>query len=379
MLDGRERFDLEDRIEKRFNLLQNLQEENMYNTFNPKTDDHDTMKNIISSKHSEDVKRILLNKMYNVTVESIEEYQKALNWIDTVLSIPTEIKSSNLNIKQSIINLDHKLRQHLHGMDKVIKQILQAVCTILSDPKSEGYILTLVGPPGVGKTTISSLIAEAIGMGFGQISCGSIADQATIVGHGSTYIGSKPGVFTQCLINNRQLDNVILLDEMDKMPDSKILPMMLHVLDRSQNNRFKDAFCPEIDVDLSKNLYIVAVNSLDCFDEALKDRLKIVQIDGYDIEEKVDIVVKHTIPRLIAKTSINVQIDPKIIRQCINVISPSLSGVRDLERFFGDIYEKLLLIKHMGAKLFDLPGSFDVNKIQMIDMALIKKLSNIKI
>jgi ATP-dependent Lon protease len=336
------------------------------------------MKNIISSKHSEDVKRILLNKMYNVTVESIEEYQKALNWIDTVLSIPTEIKSSNLNIKQSIINLDHKLRQHLHGMDKVIKQILQAVCTILSDPKSEGYILTLVGPPGVGKTTISSLIAEAIGMGFGQISCGSIADQATIVGHGSTYIGSKPGVFTQCLINNGQLDNVILLDEMDKMPDSKILPMLLHVLDRSQNNRFKDAFCPEIDVDLSKNLYIVAVNSLDCFDEALKDRLKIVQIDGYDIEEKVDIVVKHTIPRLITKTSINIQIDPKIIRQCINVISPSLSGVRDLERFFGDIYEKLLLIKHMGAKLFDLPGSFDINKIQMIDMVLIKKLSNIK-
>jgi ATP-dependent Lon protease len=351
----------------------------MYHAFNPKTDDHDTMKNIISSKHSEDVKRILLNKMYNVTVESIEEYQKALNWIDTVLSIPTEIKSSNLNIKQSIINLDHKLRDHLHGMDKVIKQILQAVCTILSDPMNEGYILTLVGPPGVGKTTISSLIAEAIGMGFGQISCGSIADQATIVGHGSTYIGSKPGVFTQCLINNGQLDNVILLDEMDKMPDSKILPMLLHVLDRSQNNRFKDAFCPEIDVDLSKNLYIVAVNSLDCFDEALKDRLKIVQIDGYDIEEKVDIVVKHTIPRLIAKTSINVQIDPKIIRQCINVISPSLSGVRDLERFFGDIYEKLLLIKHMGAKLFDLPGSFDVNKIQMIDMVLIKKLSNIKI
>jgi hypothetical protein len=375
LLDGQERFNLEDKIEKRYGLLKNLQEADMYENFNTGSDNRDTTRDILMSKHPVHVKRTLLNKMYTVTNESMEEYQKALNWMDTVLNIPTEVKSSKHNISKTMNCLYEKLQHNLHGMDNAIKQILQAVCTILTDPNNEGYILTLVGPPGVGKTTISTLIAEAIGMGFGQISCGSIADQATIVGHGSTYIGSKPGVFTQCLINNRQLDNVILLDEMDKMYDSKILPMLLHVLDRSQNNRFKDAFCPEIDIDLSKNLYIVAVNSLDSFDGALRDRLKIVHIDGYDVEQKTQICTKHIIPRLIKKTSVSTVIDQQIVKRCIDTISPSVSGVRDLERFFGDIYEKLLLVKHMGGELFGLPANFKTDNLKKIDLKIIHRLT----
>lgn len=374
LLEGQERFDLEDKIEKRYKLLKSLQEANMYDSFNA-GDDRDTTKDIMASRHPAPIKRMLLNKMYTVTNESMEEYQKALNWMDTVLNIPTEVKSSKQDIGPSIKRLYEKLHQNLYGMDNAIKQILQAVCTILTDPNNEGYILTLVGPPGVGKTTISTLIAEAIGMGFGQVSCGSIADQATIVGHGSTYIGSKPGVFTQCLINNGQLDNVILLDEMDKMYDSKILPILLHVLDRSQNSRFKDAFCPEVDIDLSKNLYIVAVNSLDSFDDALKDRLKVVYIDGYDTTQKTEICTKHIIPRLIKKTSIGTEIDPMVVKRCVETVSPQISGVRDLERFFGDIYEKLLLVKHMGGSLFDLPANFKVDK--KIDMKMIQRLTGL--
>jgi ATP-dependent Lon protease len=243
--------------------------------------------------------------MYSVSNESVEEYQKALNWMETVLSLPTEVKSSKKNISQSIKDLHQKLTTNMSGMEKVISQILQAVCTILTDPDNRGYILTLVGPPGVGKTSISSMISEAIGMGFGQVSCGSINDQATITGHGSTYIGSKPGILTQYLINTGQLDNVILLDEMDKIQDSKVVPILLQILDRSQNSRFRDAFCPEVNIDLSKNFYIVAVNSLDAFDDALKDRLKVVYVDGYGVDQKVQICSEHLLPKLKVKTSIS--------------------------------------------------------------------------
>jgi ATP-dependent Lon protease len=247
---------------------------------------------------------------------------------------------------------------------------------ILTDPDNRGYILTLVGPLGVGKTSISSMISEAIGMGFGQVSCGSINDQATITGHGSTYIGSKPGILTQYLINNGQLDNVILLDEMDKIQDSKVVPILLQILDRSQNSRFRDAFCPEVNIDLSKNFYIVAVNSLDVFDDALKDRLKVVYVDGYDVGQKVQICSEHILPKLKVKTSIDIDIDRKTIEQCVKQISPNVSGVRDIERFFADVYERLSLIKHMGGALFNLPKTFNISKIKKIDYDLINQLMN---
>ncbi len=379
-MQGKEKYDLEDKIERRFLFLKYLQENNIMMVKNYSNGyDRDLTNDIMSSSHPDHVKQILLQKLYSVTNESIEEYQKTLYWLDTILSIPTEIKSSKQNIKESIMRLYDYLYENMYGMDHIIQQILQAVCTILSDPDNNGYILTLVGPPGVGKTTISSLISKSIGMGFGQISCGSINDQATITGHGSTYIGSKPGIFTQQLIHSGQLDNVILLDEMDKLPDKKMIPILLHVLDKSQNNRFKDAFCPEIDVNLSKNLYIVAVNSVDPFDDALKDRLKIINVNGYNVEQKCQICLKHVIPKIMKRTGININIDPAVIKNVINNVSPGISGVRDIERYFGDIYEKLLVIKHMDTKFvnkfYKLPLNFNINKLSKIDKDLIEKLN----
>jgi ATP-dependent Lon protease len=377
-LEGKEYFDQEDKIEKRFKLLKSLQENNMYHNFNSNISD-DITKEVLSSKHSENVKSILLNKLYNTTNESIEEYQKCLIWANTILNLPTEVKSTKQDISTSIKKLHEKLNASMNGMDDVIRQILQAVCTILTDPDNSGYILTLVGQPGVGKTTISTLISEAIGMGFGQISCGSINDQAIITGHGSTYIGSKPGIFTQIQIASKQMDNVVLLDEMDKLPDSKIIPILLHILDKSQNNRFKDAFCPEVDVDLSKNLYIIAVNSIDSFDDALKDRLKIVNVTGYNIEQKCQICVKHIIPKIMRKTKINKIIEYDAMKRCIQSISPNISGVREIERFIGDIYEKLALINYMGPSYFNMGENFDINNFKTIKLDLICKLTNIQL
>lgn len=376
LLEGNEKFKLEDMIEKRYKFLSSLQDAGMYTTF-LKGADRDILQDILKSNQPDNVKTVLLNRMCNVSYESIEEYQKALNWLDTILSIPTKVRSSERDISKSIQTLHEKLSSNLCGMDETIREILQAVCTILTDPDNKGYILTLEGPPGVGKTSISSMISEAIGMGFGQVSCGSINDQAVITGHGSTYIGSKPGIFTQYLINNGQLDNVILLDEMDKMQDPKVLPNLLHILDKSQNSRFRDAFCPEVMIDLSKNFYIVAVNSVDNLDHALRDRLKVVRVNGYNVDTKTHICIRHIVPKLNKKTGIDLIIDERTIKKYIRQISPSVSGVRDLERFFDDIYEKLLLIKHMGPEYFNLPNTFDVNKLKKIDNNLITKLKNL--
>ena len=379
-LDAIDRFKLEDTVEKRYKLLISLQKAGMYTTFT-KGAERDVMQEIITSKHSDCVKNVLVNRMCGVSYESLDEYQKALNWMDTVLSIPTDTKSSNndVDVGQSIRTLHQILSTNMHGMDSTIREILQAVCMILTDPDNKGYILTLVGPPGVGKTTISSMIAEAINMGFGQISCASINDQATLTGHGSTYIGSKPGILTQFLINNQQLDNVILIDEMDKVGDSKITPILLHILDKSQNSRFRDAFCPEIAIDYSKNLYIVAVNSLEGLDKALLDRLKIVYVNGYSIDDKTQICLKHIIPRLNAKTGIKLSIDDTVVKRCVEAVSPDPSGARDVERFFGDVYEKLLLAQTMGPSYFALPKTFDVNKLKTIDSKLIKQLTGISV
>ncbi len=381
-MDGRDKFDLEDKIERRFKFLKFLQENKSDVNFNKLGDsDRDVTKEIIVSSHTDHTKQMLLNKMYSVTNDSVEEYQKMLYWLDTILKIPTCVKSINVKsmndqsknekIQLSLITLYNNLNNNLYGMDYVIQQILQAVCTILIDPDNKGYILAMIGPPGVGKTTISSLIASSIGMGFGQISCGSINDQAIITGHSSTYVGSKPGFFTQQLIKSEQLDNVILLDEMDELHDKKLVPILLQILDKTQNDRFKDAFCPEIDIDLSKNLFVVTANSVDFFDTALKDRLKIINVSGYTIEQKYYICIKHVIPKIMKKTGICIVMDHGAILKYINIISPKNSGVREIEKFFSDIYEKLLLIKIMNVNtFFDEP----FEKIKLIDDNMIIKL-----
>jgi len=355
-LEGKERYDLEDEVQRKFSTLSSLKTANLYQKFGKSTE-RNIVKDIIESDKSDNIKQIMINRMTSIYDTSGEEYLKAMAWFDTVMSIPTKCKNTNNETDSSaelgsiLYRLKQKLDTNLYGMHNVKRQIMQAVTTIYGDPKSQGYIIALVGDPGVGKTTISSLIAETIGMGFGHVPCGSIKDQAVIMGHSSTYIGAKPGLFTQIMINTGQLNNVILLDEMDKLPDESMLPTLLQVLDKSQNTRFKDSFCPEIDIDMSKNMYIIAVNDISKFHAALKDRLKIIEVSGYDVDEKTMICEKHIIPMIQNKTQVYASINHNTIRYFVNKISPNVSGVRLIVSYFEDIYEKLQLI-HRLAEYF---------------------------
>jgi flagellar biosynthesis GTPase FlhF len=349
----KDKYDIEDEIQRKFDTLSSLQSANLYDKFN-RPIERNVIKEIIDSRKSNEIKQIMINRMTSVHNNGSEEYHKSLAWLDVALSIPTDseggISKDSTGIGLILHNLKKNLDSHLFGMDNVKRQILQAVATIHGDPDS-GYIIALVGDPGVGKTTISSLIAESIGMGFGQVSCGSIKDHAVIMGHSSTYVGAKPGVFTQILINNNDVRNVILLDEMDKLHDNSILPSLLQILDKTQNSRFKDAFCPEFDIDMSKNLYMIAVNDINVFDKALRDRLKIIEVSGYDIEEKTDICCNYIIPKIKKTTGILPSIDRNTVKYFVNKISPNKSGVRDVMRYFEDIYEKLDMIRRVTEYL----------------------------
>ena len=353
-MEGKERYSLEDDIQRKFATLTSLQTSGLYEKFN-RPAERNIIKEILDSSKSDSSKQIMINRMMSVQNDGGEEYQKALAWLDVVMSIPTSCKNligsdartleeAEADFGSVLFRLKQNLDSNLFGMENVKRQIMQAVTTIHSDPDSQGYIIALVGDPGVGKTTISSQIAETIGMGFGQVPCGSISDRSVVIGHSSTYIGSYPGVFTQLLIRTGQLNNVVLLDELDKLPDKSLLPTLLQILDREQNFRFKDAFCPEIDIDMSKNLYIIAVNDINCFDKALRDRMKVIYVDGYDTDQKTQICYNHIIPKIQSKTGITPNIDYDTIRYFVNKVSPAISGVRDITRYFEDIYEKLQLI-----------------------------------
>jgi ATP-dependent Lon protease len=377
-LEGRDRFMSEDAIQKRFSFLTALMQSGVYD-LHAGTDrsDRDILTEIVVSKFSNSIKTTMIEKLQSITQNaSPEEYQKNVQWLDTVLRIPTDVKNSDRTPQTIVSDLHKSLKSKMTEMDETIFSVLQAVSSILSDQSNRGYMIALLGPPGVGKTTISNMIADISGMGYGHISCGSINDQSTLIGHGSIYIGSKPGVFLQTIISSKQLNNVIVLDELDKIEDSKIVPILLQLLDPSQNKQFRDAYCPEIPIDMSKNLYIVTLNSLEGLDKALIDRMKIINVKQYNVEQQISICFNHIVPDLNMRYGLNIKIDKPVIDECIkkyvfkmNTTSPSIrrsvkrklleqfeqsdnkekNGMRDAIRFFSDIFERSVLIEYLDS------------------------------
>jgi ATP-dependent Lon protease len=270
------------------------------------------------------------------------EYSVVLNYVDLILELPWGVYTQdNFDIKHAKKVLDAEQ----YGIDKVKERILEylAVLKLKGDMKSP--ILCLVGPPGVGKTSLGQSIAKALGRKYVRIALGGLHDEAEIRGHRKTYIGAMPGRIIQSLKKAGSSNAVFILDEIDKVGnDYKGDPSsaLLEVLDPEQNNAFYDNYL-ELEYDLSKVLFIATANSLQTIQPALRDRMEIIQIEGYSIEEKQQIAKRHLLPRQIANHGLKtkqVQISDKVLERLIEDYTKE-SGVRELDRQLASVMRNM--------------------------------------
>lgn len=281
-------------------------------------------------------------KKYEMMNSNSPEVSVVRNYIDLMLSLPwNTLSKENKNLRLVKERLDNT---H-YGLDNVKERIIEflAVKELSNDLKTP--IICLVGPPGVGKTTLARSIAESIDRKFVKISVGGVNDEAEIIGHRRTYIGSSPGkiisAMKKCKVNNP----VFLIDEIDKMTkDVKGDPAstLLEVLDPEQNKYFIDSYVEE-EYDLSHVMFILTANYLYQIPEALRDRLEIIEINGYTEYEKLDIAKKHLITRLLKEHGLddkNVSISDNALMMIIRNYTKE-AGVRELERCISKIFRKI--------------------------------------
>ncbi|ETN96562.1 endopeptidase La [Zhouia amylolytica] len=263
----------------------------------------------------------------------VAEYSIQRNYLDLFLELPwNEFSKDSFDLKraQKILDRDH------YGLEDVKKRIIEylAVLKLRNDMKSP--ILCLYGPPGVGKTSLGKSIAEAIGREYVRMSLGGLRDEAEIRGHRKTYIGAMPGRIIQSIRKAGKSNPVFILDEIDKLSVSHSgdpSSAMLEVLDPEQNHEFYDNFL-EVGYDLSKVMFIATANNLSTIQPALRDRMEIINVTGYTIEEKVEIAKRHLLPKQLEEHGLkkkDLQIGKKELEKIVEGYTRE-SGVRSLEK-----------------------------------------------
>ena len=262
-------------------------------------------------------------------------------YLDTVLALPWNEKTEdNIDIKrvQALLDKDH------YGMKKVKERILELLAVRSLTPDVKGQIICLVGPPGVGKTSIGRSIAEALGRKYARVSLGGIKDEADIRGHRKTYLGSMPGRIITALKQAGTKNPLMLLDEIDKMSnDYKGDPSsaMLEVLDSEQNRAFRDHYI-EVPFDLSDVLFVTTANDLSTVAAPLLDRMDIIELPSYTREEKFEIAKHHLVPKQLKKNGMNgnmLRFTDKGLYEIIDKYTRE-AGVRTLERTIASICRK---------------------------------------
>ena len=278
------------------------------------------------------------------------DYSIQLNYLQTIVAVPWGIGTNdNLNIKtaERVLELDY------YGMQKVKERILEHLATLRYRRNEKAPILCLVGPPGVGKTSLGRSIAEALGRKYVRISLGGVHDEAEIRGHRRTYIGAMPGRIIKGIMKAETNNPLFVLDEVDKVSENNYNgdphSALLEVLDPEQNSTFHDNYL-DLDFDLSKVFFIATANSLQTIPRPLLDRMEVIEVEGYLTEEKKEIARRHLIPKeqkeydFGKEQSNDKNAKLKFTSSAIEYIIEKYtreSGVRQLEKQFDKIFRKV--------------------------------------
>lgn len=286
-----------------------------------------------------------LRKLERINPQS-PDYNVQYSYLDTLLNLPWNVftvDKFNLKTVESKLNHDH------YGLDKVKDRILEhlSVLKLRGDMKSP--IICLYGPPGVGKTSLGKSVADALGRKYARVSLGGLHDEAEIRGHRRTYIGAMPGRIIDALRKCESSNPVFVLDEIDKLgKDFKGDPSsaLLEVLDPEQNSHFHDNYI-DMDYDLSKILFIATANSLQSLSQPLLDRMEIIEINGYIMEEKVEIAKKHLIPKQLEEHGFapkEIDFNKPAVSKIIESYTRE-SGVRELDKKIAKVLRRCARLK----------------------------------
>ena len=309
---------------------------------------------------------------------SSQEAAVIRTYLDTCLSLPWNISTKE---QMNVLKAQQILDKGHYGMEKVKEKVLEILSVRQIKEDIKGQIICLVGPPGVGKTSIASSIAECLGRNFVRVSLGGVRDESEIRGHRRTYVGAMPGKIVNSLINAKSNNPVLLLDEIDKLAgDFRGDPAaaLLEVLDSEQNHSFNDHYI-DMPIDLSNVFFIATANNMSAIPAPLLDRMDIIELSSYTREEKFNIAKKHLIPKQLEKNGMKpyVKFNDNAIYEIIDCYTKE-AGVRNLERTVVDLLRKCAKIIASGKaekvtlnknKVMDMLGAekFKPNSLDLID------------
>lgn len=302
---------------------------------------------------------------------------KMKQWIDTFIKIPfgkysdiginkeCTFKEKSDFIKNVINNLDKEIHGHADAKDQIIRLIAQWV----SNKNSKGMAIGIHGPMGCGKTSFVKSVCKSLNLPCGFIQLGGISDGSYLEGHGYTYEGSRQGKIVDVLIKTKCMNPVIFFDELDKVSTTQkgeeITNMLIHLVDFIQNDKYSDKYFSDIEIDLSRCLFIFSYNDETMINPILKDRLVTIQTNGYNMKDKIAIASNYMIPEILADFNIdNIKFSDIIIEEIVNIIDNE-KGVRNLKRAIVDIISNINLQNILESR--DVEGhrivtSLDVKK-----------------
>ena len=288
---------------------------------------------------------------YEMLSDNSPEVGIIRNYIECLMSLPWEISTED---NKDISKIKNVLDNSHYGLNEIKERIIEYIATKDICDKDQS-IICFVGPPGVGKTTMAKSIANALNKNFVKISVGGLDDVSEIIGHRKTYIGSYPGKIIQGLKKVKSNNPVFLIDEIDKMNSnnkSNPIASLLDILDKEQNNRFVDNYIEE-EFDLSKVMFILTANDLSSIPTEIKDRLEIIELNSYTIEEKESIAEEYIIPSLNKEYNLNLTFSDKVVKEII-IYYTKEAGIRELNRCITNIYRKHITYSYDGNEIEDI-------------------------